>query len=197
MGHGKNVGANEALARWWIAAPHPRRPTVREMEVPQVGQQTWPGFATLGYIPPPPATAKNSALAEGEAIGKKATGGGSGRSFANRCGRGDNDSKTLVFGRACNRPTPSTRNNADESTNLLLPRERDTSRNNAPCETVADLDILEGGAQSVIPVIKEPCSNENDADLFPCKYCSRSFREHRPLRNHMASFHPNFDEVGS
>jgi hypothetical protein len=130
-----------------------------------------------GKFPPAPATAKNSALAEEEAIGGSSKTyyslrrHQSGRSFANRCGRGDNDNKTLVFGRACNRPTPSTRNYAYESTNLFFPQERDTLRNNAPRETLADLDKLEGGAKSVIPAIEEPCSNGDDADPFPCKYC--------------------------
>ena len=175
--------------------------------------------------PPPPATAENHANAEGEASGRKAAGGGgggktyyslrrhqSGRSFANRRrmqgdsrrggggggGRGDGDSETLVFGRACDRPTPSTRDDADESTNLLLPWERDTPPSNDVLrETVLHLDELEGGAKSAIPAIEEPRSNGDDADPFPCKYCPRSFRERRSLRNHMASVHPDCDEVRS
>jgi hypothetical protein len=112
-------------------------------------------------------------------------------------GRGDDNSETLVFGRACDRPTPSTHNDADISTDMLLPWEQDASpSNDVPCKkTVVHLDELEGGAKLAIPAIGEPRSNCNDANPFPCKYCPRSFRERRSLRNHMASLHPDCYEV--
>ena len=149
----------------------------------------WGKFAPpLPLLTPLPVTAKNNALAEREAIGKKAAGSGnggggrgktyysprrhqSGRSFTNWRGWGKDNSETLVFGKACDHLTPLTREDANESTNLLLPWERDTSRNNATHETVAHLDKLEGGVKSVIPRIKEPWSNGDNADPFPCKYC--------------------------
>ena len=112
-------------------------------------------------------------------------------------GRGDNDSETLVFGRTCDRPTPSTHDDADISTDMLLPWERDAPpSSDVPCKkTVVHLNELEGGAKLAIPAIGEPRGNGNDADLFPCKYCPRSFRERRSLRNHMASVHPDCYEV--
>jgi hypothetical protein len=82
---------------------------------------------------------------------------------------------------------------------MLLPWERDAPpSNDVPREeTVVHLDESEGGAKSAIPAIGEPRGDGGDADPFPCKYCPRSFRERRSLRNHMASVHPDCDEVRS
>lgn len=104
----------------------------------------------------------------------------SGRSFANRRAmqledgaNQNNDSETLVFGRACD--------DYQIADIDLFPWEfisRVTANN---C-------ITKLGAST------EALSN-NHSSLFPCKYCSKSFHEHRSLKNHLVSLHPTCEEV--
>jgi len=97
-------------------------------------------------------------------------GGGGGGGVGGGSGQGNDDSKTLVFGRVYDRPTPSTCNDADISTDMLLPRERGTPPSNGVPreETVVHLHELEGWAKSVIPAIREPRGTAM-MPMFPCK----------------------------
>jgi hypothetical protein len=130
----------------------------------------------------------------------------SGRSFANRrriggggSGRDDDDSETLVFGRAA-RDRCTNDADADGCVGLLLPWERDESstgddvpREKAPAHL---REAVRAPDDSAITTFEESKEGD-DADPFPCKYCPRSFRERRSLRNHMTSLHPDCDEVRS
>jgi hypothetical protein len=169
------------------------------------------------FVPPPPPPPP----AGGGTPVKKAVGGGdrtyyslrrhqSGRSFANRrrmqgdgsgggVVRGDNGSETLVFGRASHHhPTASTPRD-DDADDLFLPWERDAfSGIDAPRKTdPLHLDGSKSEKESAILNIERTCGNDDDADSFPCQYCPRFFRERRSLRNHMASVHPDREELSS
>lgn len=95
----------------------------------------------------------------------------SGRSFANR--RRDNGSETLIFGRACDEYQV-----ADSI--RLLPWE------NMYCDTANHVPILKATTTEL---------SNNHTNLFSCKYCSKSFPEHRSLKNHLVSLHPTSEDV--
>ena len=84
-----------------------------------------------------------------------------------------NDSETLVFGRASDyMHIISSGNNIKQSCKVgLLPWEKDASRSTTSMR---------------------PRGNQ-----YPCQYCVKSFLEERSLKNHMLNVHPNCKEVAS
>ncbi len=101
----------------------------------------------------------------------------SGRSFANRRTMQSKDgasqingSETLVFGRDCNN---------DQTADIDLLPWKLTSRDAA------------NGATTIAP----NTLSINHTSLFPCTYCSKTFQEHRSLKNHLVSLHPICQEV--
>ena len=136
------------------------------------------------FCPPPPPLNKNIDSESTNVVGKSYYNlrrHQSGRSFANRRAMQstdganlNNDSETLVFGRACDDCR------TDDIVMSLLPWEL-ISRYTANCSTNLDAN--------------NALASTGHLSLFPCKYCSRSFEEYRSLKNHLLSLHPTCDEV--
>jgi len=154
------------------------------------------------FIPPPPPI-KNDAQGGKSDEGNNRTyyklrRHQSGRSFANRrrmqqqqygdqClpvnNSSQNDSETLVFGRACDYPTTDIE--AAHNLCLLLPWESMSAADNDEQDT--------SNTTSTPALSNEKTTNINCA--HPCKYCSKGFDEKRSLKNHMMCSHPDSDEV--
>jgi len=155
------------------------------------------------FIPPPPPI-KNDAQREKSDEGNNRTyyklrRHQSGRSFANRrrmqqqygdqcypvsnnSSRSQNDSETLVFGKACAYPTTD---NAEAAQNVcLLPWES---------ESTPDNDVQDKSNNTSTPAL--PNDKTFNGSAHPCKYCSKAFGELRSLKNHMICSHPDSDEV--
>ena len=151
------------------------------------------------FIPPPPPI-KNDAQGKSDGGSKsyyKLRRHQSGRSFAkrrmqqqqygNQCchvsnsSNSQNDSETLVFGRACDYPTADTE--AAQNFSLL------------PWESMskADNDEQDKSNTTSTPTISNQKTSNGSA--HPCKYCSKGFDEKRSLKNHVICSHPNADEV--
>lgn len=127
--------------------------------------------------PPPPITTIDSETNEKTYYSLRRH--QSGRSFANRRamqledgGNQNNDSETLVFGRSC-----------DD-------------------HKIADIDLfpwefITRGTENCVTTLdaSAEASSNNHTSLFPCTYCSKSFHEHRSLKNHLLSLHPTCEEV--
>jgi len=157
-----------------------------------------------GEFIPPPSPVKNDAQREKSDEGNNKTyyklrRHQSGRSFANRrrmqqqyedqccpvsnnsC-RSQNDSETLVFGRACDYPNTD----IEAAHNVCL----------LPWESMYTTDKNEQDTPSTksTSTLSESVSSNNEC-AHPCKYCSKGFDESRSLKNHMMCSHPDSDEV--
>lgn len=129
----------------------------------------------------------------------------SGKSFANRrrmqgesVQNVQNESETLVFGRACNYssiiPTPG-----DFANNSLGLLPWETLKNgciNETAETQEEENEMESASTTTAVVsTTDTVSSNGNGDPYPCPHCPKSFQQHRSLKNHMMNSHPDCEEV--
>ncbi|KAL7526451.1 hypothetical protein ACHAXR_001495, partial [Thalassiosira sp. AJA248-18] len=119
----------------------------------------------------------------------------SGRSFANRRRMqggesrqhdAQNESETLVFGRACDYPTTV-------ATKIIGQLPWETANNCAVDATTDTQNNVNETVTAATPTSK--MSSDDGGNTYPCRHCSKSFQEQRSLKNHMICLHPDCEEV--
>ncbi|KAL7538250.1 hypothetical protein ACHAWF_006032 [Thalassiosira exigua] len=137
------------------------------------------------FVPPPPP--KSTEGSEGGKTYYQLRRHQSGRSFASRrrmqgadCDGRENDSETLIFGKA---GSYSTMDDSRDADSFLLPWETGNAKTH-------DERTKTGARATTVDTLSKDAT-----DQLPCPYCPKYFKEQRSLKNHMICSHPETKEA--